>query len=151
VHATQQSTPDLDIQAFHVHSVHSYLDEPRSIPDSLVVIRFELSNDSINTSTRRLRYSVRLVPTTVWWRQRATWAIAAWQTFMYLKSSILHRFNRHTSSFPPPHQKSLTYSVPTLAFRQHPRGKASTNLSGKSVSQEDPSISPKVTQKKRTQ
>jgi hypothetical protein len=35
---------------------------------------------------------------TVWWRQRAT---AAWQTFMYLKSSILHRFNRHTSSFLP--------------------------------------------------
>jgi hypothetical protein len=70
--------------------------------------------------------SVRLVPrcawrclvATVWWRQRATWAIAAWQTFMYLKSSILHRFNRHTSSFLPSHRKSLT--------RRHSRGPSST-------------------------
>jgi hypothetical protein len=50
VHATQQSTPDFDIQAFHVHSV---LDEPRSIPDRSIAIRFESSNDSVNTSTRQ--------------------------------------------------------------------------------------------------
>jgi hypothetical protein len=51
------------------------------------------------------RCAWRCLVATAWWRQRGgdsvTWAIAAWQTFMYLKSSILHRFKRHTSSSPP--------------------------------------------------
>src|SRR5947209_17779676 len=52
---------------------------------------------------------------TAWWRQCTTYAIAAchpWQAFMYLKSSILHRFNRHTSSFLPSHPKSQTEGLP---------------------------------------
>jgi hypothetical protein len=40
---------------------------------------------------------------TVWWRQPVT----PWQTFMYLKSSILHRFNRDTR-VPLLHPRRLT-------------------------------------------
>jgi hypothetical protein len=54
-HFAQHSASDFEIAAFVVHSVHGYLDGPQSTPASLVVIRFELSNESTSTSERRFR------------------------------------------------------------------------------------------------
>jgi hypothetical protein len=67
----------------------------------------EQKDEIMNASTES--EAVRLAPRGAQWRQCGDDSVlrTPWQTFTYLKSSIL-RFNRHTSSFLPSHHKSLT-------------------------------------------
>jgi hypothetical protein len=62
------------------------------------------------------------VPRGAWWRQCGGGSLRTpWQTFMYLKSSILQRFDGHTSSSPPsaPSDRDTPHEVHAHEMHAH--------------------------------